>query len=198
RQRPFDFVFKREMVNEQSYEKNVFPLPFGLHHQITDRPTPILKTYDVSFWAVESHPIRSQVFSLLKGKFDCDQNGSCAKQVFRKYSRKGEQYLQDLAQTKVSLNFRGVGWDTLRFWETFGVGTMMISQKPAIQIPNDFINGSEVVYLEDGLDSLIDQCRYYLDHSDERERIAKRGQQKAQKFHSAKFRAEQVLSKIFG
>ena len=47
---------------------------------------------------------------------------------------------------KVVLNFRGGGWDTLRYWEVPALGTFMISGKPGFEIPNNFVDGESIVY----------------------------------------------------
>ena len=54
---------------------------------------------------------------LIQDRFDCRANGTTRNQVFKKYKRKGDFYLEELKRARITLNFRGVGWDTLRYWE---------------------------------------------------------------------------------
>lgn len=191
-QRPFDFIFKREVIIGESYDDNVFPLPFGFNF---DRiPTlPDEKKYDVSFWAVESDPVRTQALTLLQDKFDCASNGTERNQVMSKYKRKGDFYLQELSRCKICLNFRGAGWDTLRYWEVPALGGFMITQKPGIVIDNNFVDRQDVVYCKPDLSDLIELCEYYLENEEEREQIARNALRRTKEFHTDRSRAEYVL-----
>jgi hypothetical protein len=191
--RPFDHIFKREYLIDKSYDDNVHPLPFAFNF---DRLPKISgeKKYDVAFWAVESDPIRSSVLDMIQDKFDCKNNGSVKNQVMKKYKRKGSFYLQELARCKISLNFRGAGWDTLRYWEVPALAGFMISQRPGIKINNNFIDGKEIVFCNDDLSDLLDLCHYYLKNEDEREKIARRALAKMKDYHTDIHRAKEIIS----
>lgn len=191
--RPFDYVFKREYLIDRSYEDNVHPLPFAFNFDRLPKITGE-KKYDVAFWAVESHPIRTAALDLIQDKFDCKQNGSVKNQVMKKYKRKGEFYLQELARCKISLNFRGAGWDTLRYWEVPALAGFMISQKPGIVIKNNFLDNKEIIYCNDDLSDLLDLCRYYLKNEDEREVIARRALAKMKDHHTDIHRAKEIIT----
>ncbi len=192
--RPFDLVGKREYLMESGYAHNVFPLPFSCNFDCFARARqPSAFKYGVAFWAVESHPIRSAVLDRLDGRFDCRENGSVRNQIFKKYRRRGIRYLEELQSCRVVLNFRGTGWDTLRYWETPGLGRFMISQRPAIRLPDDFRDGQEIVYCRDDLSDLLDLCGYYLDHPEERETIARNARTLALEKHSSLARARYLL-----
>jgi hypothetical protein len=190
--RPFDYIFKREYIIGKSYEKNVHPLPFAFNF---DRMPPLTGgfKYDVAFWAVESHPIRTEALNLIENEFDCKENGTVRNQVMKKYKRKGAFYLQELASCRVSLNFRGAGWDTLRYWEVPALGGFMISQKPGIVINNNFEDKKDIVYCKDDLSDLLDLCEYYLNHDAEREAIARSALDKMKSYHTDAHRGEEVL-----
>ena len=190
--RPFDYIFKREYLVDMSYDDNVHPLPFAFNF---DRLPKISREYryDVAFWAVESHPIRTAALDLIENKFDCKENGTVRNQVMKKYKRKGAFYLQELASFKVSLNFRGAGWDTLRYWEVPALGGFMISQNPGIVIKNNFEDKKDIVYCKDDLSDLIELCEYYLEHDNEREAIARSSLDKMKSYHTDAHRAKEVL-----
>jgi len=196
--RPFDFVFKREMLENQKYPDNTAPLPFSIPFRLMPKLSadPSNLKYDVSFWAVESDPIRTKALSLIEGQFDCRENGTTRNQVFKKYKRKGLFYLEELGRCKVILNFRGVGWDTLRYWEVFGLERFMISQRPQILIPDNFVHGKEIIFCKDDLSDLRDLCQYYLENKTARESIAKAGALKAREKHSDKARAQYILQTL--
>ena len=193
--RPFDFIFKREYLLSDQYDENVFSLPISFN---LDRlPTlPQAKTYGVSFWAVESAPIRTEALKLLTDQFDCQTNGTENNQKFSKYARKGTFYLEELARCNIVLNFRGGGWDTLRYWEVPAIGSFMITQKPQIHIPHDFVHGEHVIHCKDDLSDLLDLCQYYLDHPAEREEIAQAGAKHMRDYHTDEKRADYILEKI--
>ena len=193
--RPFDFIFKREMLFANSYEENVYPLPMCFNMDRV-RNLPHEKKYDVSFWAVESHPVRVQALDLLSNQFDCQENGTERDQKFSNYKRKGEFYLQELARCKIVMNFRGGGWDTLRYWEVPAVGSFMITQKPQFEIPHNFQHEKHVVFCQDDLSDLIDLCEYYLKNEAVREKIALSGNKHLLKYHTDIARVEYIFNTI--
>ena len=152
--------------------------------------------YDVSFWAVESFPIRTEALKLLEDKFDCVKNGTYRNQKFSKYKRKGDFYLQELSACKIVLNLRGGGWDTLRYWEVPALGGFMITQKPGIVIPNNYEDNKHVIYCNDNLDDLIELCEYYLANESKREDIARCAATHTKEYHTDIKRVEYILNKI--
>ena len=193
--RPFDIVFKREYSVDRSYDKNVYPFPISFNY---DRLSALPKgyKYDVSFWAVESWDIRTRALQLLEDRYDCRQNGTVRNQVFSKYKRKGAFYLQELSRCRIVLNFRGGGWDTMRYWEAPAVGAFMITQKPRIRIPNNFVDRRDVIYCRDDLSDLIELCDYYLKNEVERGSIAEKGRQQIITHHTDEARAGFLLGKV--
>lgn len=193
--RKFDLVFKREYILGRDYGDSVYPLPISFNYD-QYKSKKVNLEYDVTFWAVESHPIRTAALDIISNKFDCNSNGTERNQNFKKYKRKGVFYLQELSRCKIVLNYRGVGWDTLRYWEVPALGRFMITQKPGILIPDNFIQHEHVVYCRDDLSDLIDLCDYYLKNEKERERIARNSLAHVKKYHTDIARAEYILEKI--
>ncbi len=193
--REIDYIFKREFLIDKKYDKNVFPLPMSFNYDRLPSLDYNLK-YDVSFWAVESHEIRAKALDILQDKFDCRSNGTERNQKFSKYKRKGEEYLRELARCKIVLNFRGVGWDTMRYWETPAIGRFMISQKPQILIPNNYRNEKEVIWCKDDLSDLTSLCEYYLKHDDKREQIAKNAMDYSKAYHTDEKRIDYIFECI--
>jgi hypothetical protein len=196
--RPFDFIFKREYLINASYPPHIHPLPFAINPDLLPPDSQDLLPWinDVTFWAVESDPIRTQALALIENRFDCQKNESIRNQTFRKYRRKGLAYLQELKQSKITLNFRGVGWDTLRYWEVTALGRFLVSQKPQIVIPHNFREGTDIVYCKDNLSDLIDICQHYLDHDSAREKIAASAGAWSRSHHTPIARAKVVLEKF--
>ncbi|MCB9072192.1 MAG: glycosyltransferase family 1 protein [Bdellovibrionaceae bacterium] len=197
RKRPFDYILKREYLIHDSHPQNVYPFPMSMNMLRIPPFTDSVKKYDVSFWAVESHPIRTKALGLLQKHFDCLNNGTTLNQTFHKYKRKGKFYLEELHRCKIVLNFRGAGWDTLRYWEVPAVKSLLITQKPQIVIPNDFNDHEHVLHCKDDLSDLIDLCDYSLKNEKERETIAQAGHQHLLDHHTDIHRANYLL-KIIG
>jgi len=194
KKRDFNWVFKREYLLNKKYDKNVFPLPMA--YKGPEIMIPNSQRFDVVFWAVESHPVRTRALEILEDKYDCKSNGTVRGQKFRKYARKGHSYLDELAAAKIACNFRGVGWDTLRYWEIPAVGSLMISEPPGIEISNNFVDGQHAVFCEENLSNLTDLIDYYLKNEEERKQIAAAGKNHLLKYHLYKHRAEYILSII--
>lgn len=193
--RPFDLIFKREYLEESEHPTHIHPFPISFNlNRLPNLPK--RKKYDVSFWAVESHLIRTQALDLLQDKFDCRKNGTERHQKFSRYKRKGSFYLQELAACKIVLNFRGGGWDTMRYWEVPAVGSFMISQRPRIRIPENFEEGKQVVYCQDDLSDLVPLCNYYLKHDAKREAIARAGMSNLMAHHTDTARAKYLLKHL--
>lgn len=191
-QRPPALVFKREYLIGKDYAANVHPLPMAFG------PAPELgvveKKYDVTCWCVESDPIRTRALTLLEDRYDCRSNGTIRGQKFRNYKRKGVGYLRELAASRIACNFRGVGWDTLRYWEIPAVGGFMVSQLPRIVIPDNFLHGRQVIFCRDDLSDLTDMIDYYLRAETERNEIASSAREWALLHHTYHHRAAQMMN----
>jgi ADP-heptose:LPS heptosyltransferase len=192
--REFDLIFKREMLLDRHYPINVLPYPLSFSSNLHHAATPL--TYQVAFWGVESHPIRSKALELLKGQFDCDQNGTASAQSFSAYNKRGLTYLNELARCKVVLSLRGVGHDTLRFWEVLALGRFMLAQRIRLNMNHPPTPFKHFVPVEDDLQDLLEKCNYYLSHETKREAIAKAGHSHFIRYHSISRRIEYMLSRI--
>ena len=195
KKRAFDIVLKREYIPSlHQGDSKIFPFPFSFPYNLAIDPVKEeSKKYEVSFWGQQNPAIRSNALKLLQGKYDCDKNGTTLNQNFNTYKRKGKFYLEEIARCKVVLNFRGGGWDTMRYWEVPATGTFMISQRPQIIIPNNFEGGKQVVWCDDSLDDLIDKIDYYLARPNERELISKQAREHLNRFHLNTTRAQALI-----
>ena len=192
KQRRIDLIFKRECLIGKKYPPHVFPLPFAFC-PVDFHPRVSGKRYQVVFWAVESDPIRTKALNLVENKYDCKENGTTTGQVFKSYKRRGKFFLEELASSKIAYNFKGVGWDTLRYWEIPGVSTFMVSGVPRIKIPHNFNDKEHVVFCRDDLSDLLPLTDYYLNHEEEREEIAQNGAAHVNLFHTYIQRARYFL-----
>lgn len=192
-QRDFTLIFKREYVIHHEYAKNVVPFPMSWYDVAIPKTKP---KYQVTCWCVESHPMRTEALKLLAGHFDCGSNGTVPGQTFRSYSRKGKRYLRELSAGAIACTFRGVGWDTLRYWEIPGVRTFMVSNEPQIVIPNNFVHGEHLVFCKDDLRDLLDLISYYLRNEREREEMAASAHTHVIKHHTHRARARFFIQRL--
>lgn len=78
----------------------------------------------------------------------------------------------------------------LRVWDILAAGGFCITNfQPELVMY--FKNGEELVWFEDEAD-LVRKVRYYLEHDEERRRIAKNGQKKVRKLHNYDARLEVI------
>lgn len=189
-------IFKREL-SIGFHDPSIFPFPFSFKKPLApDFPDGNRKKFDVLFWAVESSETRKKAFRMLQGRYDCESNGSVSGQKFRKFRRRGAGYFEALGAAKINLSFRGEGFDTLRYWEIPACGSMMISEKPTIQIPNDFKDGAQAVFCRNDLSDLLEKIDYYLGHEKEREEIARAGRVHLLANHTHLHRARYFLDAV--
>lgn len=195
KKRPFDMVLKREFIPDlHGNIPLVFPFPFSFPYNMPLSVQPEhLKKYDVSFWGQQEPAIRTRALTMLQGKYDCANNGTTLKQDFSTYKRKGKFYLEEIARCKIVLNFRGGGWDTMRYWETPAAGSFMITQRPQISIPHNFEDGKHVAYCDDSLDDLLNKIDYYLHRPEERASMAGNAKAHLERYHLNTVRAQTLL-----
>lgn len=189
-------IFKREMLLDSHYDRMVLPISFASGLEWHAPKTTANRYMDVAFWAVESNPVRSQILRAISGEFDCARNGTSLGNTFRGYRRRGLGYLDALQSVKILLNFRGAGWDTLRYWEVTMLGGFLISQKPNIHITNNFEDGKSIVFVGTDPEEVIDKCKFYLSKPLFREQVEKNARLHSLLFHKRKDRAEYVLRNI--
>ena len=91
-----------------------------------------------------------------------------------------------LAQSRIAVNrhgdFAGGFAANMRMFEATGVGALLMTES-ATNLPDFFEPGREVVAY-DGADDLVEKIRHFLEHDEERRRIAAAGQRRTLKEHT--------------
>ena len=101
---------------------------------------------------------------------------------------------QVLHSSKVTLNHHGdipPYANNLRFFEATGVGTLLITDWK-VNLHGMFEPGKEVVAYRDA-DECVELARYYLEHEDEREAIARAGQERTLREHTWYHRMQELV-----
>jgi len=102
-------------------------------------------------------------------------------------------YFRLLGRSKMGLSIRGSGFDTMRYWEIVASKTLLVSEKPYIDIPNNFEHGKQAVFCRPDLSDLVDLVRNYAHDDSARRDIAEAGYRHLLEFHTCERRAEQFL-----
>jgi hypothetical protein len=119
--------------------------------------------------------VRRKAVRLLSDAKDIRFVGSTGKV---RYSR----FLREAAAARLSLHMPGNGPFTHRVAEFLGIGTCMLSVRFATELHVPLEPGVHYVEIAADLGDLVEKCRYYLHHADERERIARAGREYFDRF----------------
>ena len=103
-----------------------------------------------------------------------------------------EEYLKVLSSSKAGLSTRGIGYDTYRYWEIPCYGSMLISQRLPIVIPDDFVEGESALYFS-SREELESKVEKYLMKSDEWREIERNGQRHFFRHHTPEERVKRLV-----
>ncbi len=99
--------------------------------------------------------------------------------------------------SKINLNMTNKAMRSgipLRIFDILGCGGFLISNFQP-EILDYFIPGEDIV-LYDSIPDLLEKIRYYLEHDDERTRIAKNGYERVKHYHNYKHRLDIMMDTI--
>lgn len=192
--KPFDIIFKRETDREYDPSNNCWSLNLSIDPSSLPPHIPLQKKeHGFAFFASASHPLRRTAEKLLQPYFKDDVfiRGS---QPAHRYG--SNDYLTRLSSSHVGLSVRGLGFDTLRYWEIPLCCSMLLSEKPTIHIRDNFVHEKSAIFVKNDLGDLVDKARYYSTHAQEADEIGQAGHAHSLKYHLPRHRAEFVLSII--
>lgn len=101
--------------------------------------------------------------------------------------------------SKINLNFTIPNIKSgipLRIWDVLGCGSFLLTNYQA-EIPYYFKEGEDLICF-DGLEDLCEKVGYYLEHEEERKRIAWNGYRKVREKHSYIERIRTILDTVAG
>ncbi len=180
-QRDYVDRFKQATGHEQVYWLPLAAAP-DVHRQL-DR----MRVLDVGFVgniALAHHKTaRARRLHLVAQRFKTND-------FYRQYTpaEVGDIY----SQAKIVFNTSIAGDVTMRVFEGTACGALVISDSSANGLDQLFKIGKEIVVYQDDAD-LLSKIAYYLAHDDERECIARAGQQRTLKEHLYPQRIQQIL-----
>lgn len=175
--------FKREYMKGRAYPANVKPLPFAAIPEALPQEVEVCRKV---FYA--GHPTHHFRFELARVLTEMGFPPITERIEKAAYNRK-------LMESMVGIAVRGNGWDTYRYWEIPYFGACMLSQRPAIVIPGNFVDDQEAVYY-DSISDFKSKLKLLLDHPDEAVKIAEAGRKAAMERHLSIHRAKTVLEAL--
>ena len=212
----FDYVFTSSEYCVPKYRElgveHVEYLPFACnpsihrHVNLTEKEIAMYEN-DVCFVGT-CYPWRIEVLRRLT-KFRLDVWGKFwkwflinpkLKRAYRGRPVYGEELIKVYHATKIALNMHTPPhWyagqkANLRVFEATGCGTFLITDNPG-RLGDLYRIGRELVCYKDK-DELVELVEYYVDNTEERTAIAKRGQERAYKEHTYVHRLTKILSAI--
>lgn len=206
----YDFYFTNAKGSVDEYRergvKKVFHLPVGIYPPVHRKIEKSEKKHDISF-AGDWKMVREEVISQLIDEFRVDIFGPWEKKLsssspLRRHIRSGsffspEEMVEIFNQSKIVLNIHTWFGKTdfginPRIFEANGCGVLQVSDRKE-EISDFYEEGREII-LYDSVEELRQQLRYFLEHHEERERIAANAHARTIQDHTYRHRMERMFS----
>jgi len=186
--------FKRECYKDLIYDSRVVPLSFSYSEKYipdinVDKPNFI-------FWAGRGYSKRYRYLDAVK-ELVKDLPSIIYRTEHRKIIYSQKEYSRNMLSSKVALNFKGYGWDTIRYYEIPAHGTLLFSRFLPICVENDFTDGHNAVFFND-IEEMKEKLTFLINNPNYVDKIRIRGYEHFMKYHTSTKRAEQMLDKIRG
>lgn len=196
------------------------PLPLAVVLEMLPTVPVLQRDVDVSYAARISHPKRRQAVELLRQASGIRFQGGVYAEAEDRQSKflsgfprllmklKGDpvvtavqrgtklsqaEYYALFGRSTMALSIRGGGFDTLRYWEIVASGTLLLSEQPDIEIPNNFVHGKHALFFRPDLSDLIEIVRTHARDTQACAAMAAEGHKHLLQYHTCERRAEYVL-----
>ncbi|MBX3465401.1 MAG: glycosyltransferase family 1 protein [Planctomycetes bacterium] len=221
--RPFDLAFKRELPRGAPPPPRTHPLTFSVNLDAFPALPEAPRPHALFLAFRNTAPIRGQLAAAaaaaglpnagdglvtrrrpgvvaklrrsLRKRLGLRHEDGYIENLAHTFRATGDDYLRRLASSRVAVSARGAGFDTLRYWEVPACGAMLLSERPTIEIPDDFEDGRSAVFF-DGVDDFVDKARRCCADLEAAARIAAAGQQRLRDHHTTRHRAAYVLATV--
>jgi glycosyltransferase involved in cell wall biosynthesis len=181
-----DYVFAAQIEAVRDFRRDGVKDPILLPHAFEPLAYPKIevaaKEYDVCF---VGHINSENRIAALDALFKAFPN-------FYYGQRRFEEAAEKFAKSKVCFNISMKQELNMRVFEVMGSGNFLLTDDIPM-IHNYFQDGVHCVLYKDEKE-MIEKARYYLDHDDERERIAEAGYQECLNHHLISQRVDKILT----
>jgi tetratricopeptide (TPR) repeat protein len=134
------------------------------------------RIYDITFIGNLNEAIHPQRSQILDQVLSLRENY----QIFVRQGVWGEEYRQVLNQSKIVLNYTIAQVMNMRGYEAPACGALLFIEAENLEISHFLQDKQECVYYR--ADNLLELLTYYLEHDEERQRIARAGHRRIQTF----------------
>jgi len=178
-------------------------LPEEMYHWISSFDS-VQKAYSIGFLGVASHGERKAIIEALAGRYPdallnttnipSPDNPTPAGRLGR------DDYYSKMQQCKIVLSLRGLGYDTLRFWENTACNAVHVAQHMSLYVPNDFVE-EEHLFRFLSTSQLIKITDRVLEGRMNTDEVIQKARRHLFKYHLTTKRAEyflQKLKRVFG
>jgi len=101
------------------------------------------------------------------------------------------KYVETINRSKIFVHSNSIyRYLNMKYSEVLACGTLFLTDKPKDFEEEGFVDGKHLV-LYDNLEDLEDKIKYYLEHDEEREQIARQGMEFVRENHSCAVRVKQ-------
>ena len=208
--------FKRSIVDKsdirnlkiQKYRREIIPISYSIKEEILRMPEfknieSNSRHIDISIFFQIKNPnriYRDRVANFIKNNFS---NLNIHVGVVGKIGENGRNtiqkaYYNKMLHSKIVVTCNPNNWEgDYRLFEALASGALVFVDKMKTPIKNPFINGEHLIYYDIlNLEELKEKILYYLEHNEERKKIALNGNEYAKKYHMARNRVDEILSHL--
>ena len=208
--------FKRSIVDKsdmrnlkiQKYRREIIPISYSIKEEILRMPefTNIesnSRHIDISIFFQIKNPnriYRDKVANFIKNNFS---NLNIHVGIVGKIGETGRNtiqkaYYNKMLHSKIVVTCNPNNWEgDYRLFEALASGAFVFVDKMKTPIKNPFINEEHLIYYDIlDLEELKEKILYYLEHNEERKKIALNGNKYAKKYHMSRNRVDEILSHL--
>ena len=186
--RKSDIVFNAQKPAVEQMEKDGVKslwLPCAVEPQAYPRYNLASKHYDVCFVGYINGEERVEALDRLFREFP---NFFFGQRLFENAAR-------IYADSKICFNIALNNDVNMRNWEVLGSGGFLLTKRlPAL---SELLQDGVHCVMWDTLDDAMEKAKYYLEHQEERDKIAKAGYERTIKEHTYEQRFKEIFSKLF-
>lgn len=180
-----DFVFVAQKQAVAKMKADGIESPIWLPHAFEPQAYPkgeiLTKKYDVCFVGHVNNKLREDALDRLFSEFP---NFYYGQKLF-------DDAAEKFSESKIVFNIAMTDDINMRVFETMGTGSFLLTNRIP-HIEELFEDGKHLV-LYDNLDDMVEKAKYYLDHDEEREKIAQEGYEEVIKKHTIQARVDVIL-----